>query len=108
MLVSNDDDMIKKAVLLCGGLATRLLPITKSIPKEMLPLIPRPAIDYCIQDLKENGITEYTDIALTFRVYDYDDWMADDIANESRECTQIQCEVRIDLEQGLGCELTGH
>ena len=50
--------MIKKAVLLCGGLATRMLPITKSIPKEMLPLITSPAIDYCLQDLKENGITE--------------------------------------------------
>lgn len=50
--------MIKKAVLLCGGLATRMLPITKSIPKEMLPLLTRPAIDYCLQDLKDNGITD--------------------------------------------------
>ena len=50
--------MITKAVLLCGGLATRLLPITKSIPKEMIPLLNRPAIDYCIDDLKNNGIKE--------------------------------------------------
>ena len=50
--------MITKAVLLCGGLATRLLPITKSIPKEMLPILNRPAIDYCIEDLKNNGITD--------------------------------------------------
>jgi len=49
--------MTTKAVLLCGGLATRLLPITKSIPKEMLPILNRPAIDYCIEDLKKNGIT---------------------------------------------------
>ena len=48
--------MTTKAVLLCGGLATRLLPITKSIPKEMLPILNRPAIDYCIEDLKKNGI----------------------------------------------------
>ena len=50
--------MITKAVLLCGGLATRLLPITKSVPKEMLPILNRPAIDYCIEDLKANGITD--------------------------------------------------
>ena len=50
--------MLSKAVILCGGLATRQLPITKSIPKEMLPLGNRPAIDYCIEDLKNNGITD--------------------------------------------------
>jgi UTP--glucose-1-phosphate uridylyltransferase len=53
-----EENMIKKAVLLCGGLATRLLPITKSIPKEMMPILNRPAIDYCIEDLKNNGIKE--------------------------------------------------
>ena len=50
--------MIKKAVILCGGLATRFLPISKSVPKEILPILNRPALDYCIQDLKENGITD--------------------------------------------------
>lgn len=50
--------MVKKAVILCGGLATRMLPATKSVPKEMLTILNRPAIDYCIKDLKENGITE--------------------------------------------------
>ena len=49
---------VKKAVILCGGLATRMLPITKTVPKEMLPILNRPAIDYCVQDLKENGVTE--------------------------------------------------
>lgn len=33
--------------------------------------------------LDDNGITEYTDIELTFRVYDSDDWMADEVANET-------------------------
>ena len=49
---------IRKAVILCGGLATRMLPITKTVPKEMLPVLNRPAIDYCVQDLRENGVTE--------------------------------------------------
>ncbi len=50
--------MIKKAVILCGGLATRFLPYTKSVPKEMLPILDRPAIDYAVTDLKNNGITD--------------------------------------------------
>ncbi len=45
-------------MILCGGLATRFLPITKTIPKEMLPILNRPALDYCIRELKENGITD--------------------------------------------------
>ena len=50
--------MPTKAVLLCGGLATRMLPVTKTIPKEMLPIVNRPAIDYCIEDLRANGIKD--------------------------------------------------
>lgn len=50
--------MIKKAVIICGGLATRMLPITKAVSKEMLPILSKPAIDYCVSDLKANGITD--------------------------------------------------
>ncbi len=50
--------MIKKAVILCGGLGTRLLPITKTIPKEMMMIFNKPAIEWCIEDLKQNGINE--------------------------------------------------
>lgn len=45
-----------KAVILCGGLATRMLPITKSVPKEILPVLNRPIIEYLIDDLVSNGI----------------------------------------------------
>ena len=50
--------MIKKAVVLCGGLATRLLPITKSIPKEMMPILDKPILHYIIEDLIDNGIED--------------------------------------------------
>jgi len=49
---------IKKAVILCGGLATRFLPISKSVCKEMLPIINRPIIDLIVTELKEAGIEE--------------------------------------------------
>lgn len=49
---------VTKAVLLCGGLATRFLPYTKSVPKEMLPLLDKPLIHYIVNDLKVAGITD--------------------------------------------------
>lgn len=45
-----------KGVILCGGLATRFLPITKSVPKEMLPILNKPALDYIVRDMIDNGI----------------------------------------------------
>lgn len=45
--------MIKKAVILCGGLATRFLPISKSVPKEMLPLLDKPILQVLVEDLKK-------------------------------------------------------
>ena len=48
--------MITKAVVLCGGLGTRFLPISKSIPKEMLPVINKPIIQYVVEELASAGI----------------------------------------------------
>ena len=50
--------MVKKAVILCGGLATRFLPISKSIPKEMLHLLDKPILQIIIEDLKKAGIQQ--------------------------------------------------
>lgn len=50
--------MIKKAVILTGGMATRFLPISKSIPKEMLPVLNKPVLQLVIEDLHKAGITE--------------------------------------------------
>jgi UTP--glucose-1-phosphate uridylyltransferase len=49
---------IYKAVITCGGYATRFLPITKAVPKEMLPLGDRPVIHYILGELSSAGITE--------------------------------------------------
>jgi UTP--glucose-1-phosphate uridylyltransferase len=50
--------MIKKAVILAGGLGTRFLPVTKSIPKEMLPVLNKPALQYIAAEVEESGIRE--------------------------------------------------
>ena len=47
-----------KAVILAGGLGTRLRPYTKTLPKPMLPLGGKPILEYEIEWLKKNGIKE--------------------------------------------------
>ena len=47
-----------KAVILAGGLGTRLLPYTKSIPKPMLPLGKKPMLEHIIEWIKKNGIKD--------------------------------------------------
>ena len=47
-----------KGVIVTAGYGTRFLPVTKTIPKEMLPLITRPSIDFVVEELTASGITE--------------------------------------------------
>ncbi|RJX39687.1 UTP--glucose-1-phosphate uridylyltransferase [Paenibacillus pinisoli] len=47
---------IRKAVIPAGGLGTRFLPATKAQPKEMLPLIDKPAIQYIVEEAVDSGI----------------------------------------------------
>ncbi len=49
---------IKQAVILAGGEGTRLRPLTNSLPKPMAPVNNRPFLEYLVDMLKENGITE--------------------------------------------------
>jgi len=49
---------IRKAVFPVAGLGTRFLPATKAIPKEMLPIIDRPLIQYAVDEAREAGIEQ--------------------------------------------------
>jgi len=49
---------IKKAVIPAAGLGTRFLPVTKSMPKEMLPIIDTPAIHYVVKEAINSGIDD--------------------------------------------------
>ena len=50
--------MIKKAVFPVAGLGTRFLPATKAFPKEMLPIVDKPLIQYAVEEAVDAGITE--------------------------------------------------
>jgi UTP--glucose-1-phosphate uridylyltransferase len=49
---------IRKAVITAGGWGTRFLPITKSQPKEMLPLVNKPLIQYAVEEALSSGIEQ--------------------------------------------------
>ncbi len=49
---------VKKAVIPAAGLGTRMLPATKAVPKEVLPLADRPAIQYLVEEAVNSGIED--------------------------------------------------
>jgi len=49
---------IRKAVFSVAGLGTRFLPATKSMPKEMLPIVDKPLIQYAVEEAISAGIEE--------------------------------------------------
>jgi UTP-glucose-1-phosphate uridylyltransferase len=49
---------IKKAVIPAAGLGTRFLPATKAMPKEMLPVVDQPAIQYVVEEAVKAGLTD--------------------------------------------------
>src|ERR1700683_1927259 len=50
---------IRKAVFTVGGLGTRFLPATKAMPKEMLPVVDKPLIQYAVEEARAAGIEEF-------------------------------------------------
>ena len=50
--------VIRKAIIPVAGFGTRFLPVTKSIPKEMIPIIDKSTIQYIIEEAVESGITD--------------------------------------------------
>ena len=57
--------MIRKAVIPVAGLGTRLLPLTKALPKEMLPVGDKPVLEHTIRELADSGIHDITIVTST-------------------------------------------
>ncbi len=49
---------VRKAVIPAAGFGTRFLPFTKSVPKELIPLVDKPVIQYVVEEAVESGIEE--------------------------------------------------
>ena len=108
---------VRKAVIPAAGLGTRLLPNTKSIPKEMLPLVDKPVIQYIVEEAVAAGVEEI--LIITNRgkspIEDYFDYapdleerlLADGKADEARIVREVAdmadvCFVRQKETKGLG------
>jgi UTP--glucose-1-phosphate uridylyltransferase len=53
------DSSVKKAILPAAGLGTRFLPATKASPKEMLPIVDKPLIQYAVEEAESCGINDF-------------------------------------------------
>ena len=49
---------VTKAIIPAAGLGTRFLPITKALPKPMLPVLDKPTVQYILEELKNAGIDD--------------------------------------------------
>lgn len=56
MLLSWKNKKIRKAVIPAAGFGTRFLPETKAMPKEMLPIVDKPTIQYIVEEILASGI----------------------------------------------------
>ena len=50
--------LIRKAIFPVAGLGTRFLPATKANPKEMLPIVDKPLIQYAVEEAIDAGVTQ--------------------------------------------------
>ena len=51
-------EKVRKAIIPAAGLGTRFLPATKAMPKEMLPIVDKPTIQYIVEEAIESGIED--------------------------------------------------
>ncbi len=49
---------VRKAIIPAAGLGTRFLPATKAMPKEMLPIVDKPTIQYIVEEAIKSGIED--------------------------------------------------
>ncbi len=56
---------VRKAIIPAAGLGTRFLPATKAVPKEMLPIVDKPAIQYTVEEAAASGIEQILIISAT-------------------------------------------
>lgn len=56
--MSNPRFKVSKAVIPVAGLGTRFLPATKAMPKEMLPIVDKPVIQYVVEEAVEAGLID--------------------------------------------------
>lgn len=77
---------VTKAVIAAAGFGTRFLPQTKAMPKEMLPIIDKPIIQYMVEDLVAAGVTDIIIVGSSSKraIEDHFDLPNEDLLNNLR------------------------
>ncbi len=77
----NHTKPVRKAVIAAAGFGTRFLPQTKAMPKEMLPLIDKPVIQYIVEELVEAGVQDIIIVTGYHKrvIEDHFDYMSSDL-----------------------------
>ncbi len=70
----NMSPLINKAVITAAGFGSRFLPITKTFPKELLPIVDKPIIQYLVQECADAGIEEVIIVASPTEVTKFEDY----------------------------------
>jgi UTP--glucose-1-phosphate uridylyltransferase len=67
-----------KVVIPCAGWGTRMYPVSKTLPKELLPIVNKPILTYVIEECIENNIEEYIIIVNPYKLYIYEQYFKND------------------------------
>ncbi len=71
---NQSNQKVKRAIITAAGFGSRFLPITKTFPKEMLPLIDKPIIQYLVEECADAGIEEVIIVASPGEVTKFEDY----------------------------------
>lgn len=83
---------VRKAVIAAAGFGTRFLPQTKALPKEMLPLVDKPIIQYIVEELVEAGIEDIVIVTGYHKrsIEDHFDNMSAELRNNLKQSNKLE------------------
>ncbi len=82
--ISTMTQKVTKGVIIVAGMGTRFLPATKAMPKEMLPVLDKPVVQYIVEEMANSGITDIIFVTSSQkrpiedhfdRDYDFENWL---------------------------------
>lgn len=83
---------VRKAVIAAAGFGTRFLPQTKAMPKEMLPLVDKPIIQYIVEELVDAGIEDIVIVTGYHKrsIEDHFDYMSTDLRVNLKQAGKLE------------------
>ena len=92
VMTDNKTKPVRKAVIAAAGFGTRFLPQTKAMPKEMLPLVDKPIIQYIVEELVDAGIEDIVIVTGYHKrsIEDHFDWISGDLRANLKSAGKLE------------------